>query len=131
MFVMQPFLYVCYALDTCGAKSYVPIIPFPSCRDLCLTTTTDTTPCYILLLLGMVDRLAIKPFTTIVFYSSTPVHYQGLVSAAIKSCLVPLTQELNNNDIILQSIMFSHLPLLQPYSLIFHNICSTPFSINL
>ena len=73
MFVKQPFLYVCNALDTSGAKSYVPSIPFPSCRDLCLTTTTDTTSCYILSLLGMTDSLAIKPFTTIVFYSTTLV----------------------------------------------------------
>ena len=32
--------HVCYALDTCGAKSYALFHPFPSCRDLCLITIT-------------------------------------------------------------------------------------------
>ena len=34
MFVMQPFLYVCYALDICGAKSYVLLLSISLLRSV-------------------------------------------------------------------------------------------------
>ena len=52
IFVMQPPMYWCFALDTCGAKSF-------------------------LLLFGLLDIFTIKPFTILEFYSSALVQYWG------------------------------------------------------
>ena len=40
--------YVCYALDTCGAKSLALFLSISDCRDLCLITQTNVTSCCIL-----------------------------------------------------------------------------------
>ena len=84
MFVTQPPMYWCYALDICDAKSYVLLLSISDCRDLCLITITNSTSCCILF--SCKSQARHQQYNHVLMSRKGPIIF-GAFSIRYKSCI--------------------------------------------